>query len=72
VVVNLASTVSVKVVSSRLVAILAADGQQQVELSTGDSVTIRRSARSVRLLQLEGSNFFSTLRLKLGWSGSNV
>lgn len=72
VVVNLASTVSVKVVSSRLVAILAADGQQQVELATGDTVTIRRSARSVRLLQLEGSNFFSTLRLKLGWSGSNV
>lgn len=72
VVVNLASTVSVKVVSSRLVAILAADGQQQVELSTGDAVTIRRSARSVRLLRLEGTNFFSTLRQKLGWSGSNV
>ena len=67
VVVNLASTVSVKVVSSRPTAILAADGQQQVELTTGDSVTIRRSDRPVRLLQLEGSNFFSTLRLKLGW-----
>jgi NAD+ kinase len=72
VVVNLASTVEVKLVSSRLLATVAADGQQQVELAVGDTVTIRRSARSVRMLQLEGSNFFSTLRLKLGWSGSNL
>lgn len=72
VVVNLASTVSVRLISSRLVATVAADGQQQVELTAGDTVTIRRSARTVRLLRLEGTNFFSTLRQKLGWSGSNV
>jgi NAD kinase len=35
-------------------------------------VTIRRSRRVVRLVRLEGTTFFSTLRQKLGWSGSNV
>ncbi len=72
VVVNLASTVSVRLLSPRLTAILAADGQQQVELASGDSVTIGRSDRPVRLLRLEGASFFSTLRLKLGWTGSHV
>jgi len=72
VVVSLQSTVCVRLVSSRLNAILAADGQQQTELSPGNTVTIRRSARSVKSLRLKGGTFFSTLRQKLGWSGSNV
>ena len=72
VVVSLRSTVQVRLVSPRLVAILAADGQQQTELSEGDTVTIRRSSRNVRLLRLEGSSFFATLRQKFGWSGTNV
>ena len=72
VVVSLQSTVCVRLVSSRLNAILAADGQQQTELSPGNTVTIRRSARSVKLLRLKGGTFFSTLRQKFGWSGSNV
>lgn len=72
VVVSLRSTVRVRLVSPRLVAILAADGQQQTELSAGDLVTIRRSSRSVRLLRLEGTSFFSTLRQKFAWSGGNV
>lgn len=72
VVVSLQSTVCVRLVSSRLNAILAADGQQQTELNPGNTVTIRRSARSVKLLRLKGGTFFSTLRHKFGWSGSNV
>lgn len=71
-VVNLNAVLKVKLVSSRLIATFAADGQQQLDLSQGDVVTIRRSARSVRLLRLEGTNFFGTLREKFGWSGSNV
>jgi NAD+ kinase len=69
---NLNATVSVRLVSRRLVATLAADGQQQTDLSTGDSVVIRRSTRSVRLLRPEGSSFFSTLREKFSWSGGNL
>jgi NAD+ kinase len=72
VVVSLQSTVCVRLVSTRLNAILAADGQLQTELSPGNTVTIRRSARSVKLLRLKGGTFFSTLRQKFGWSGSNV
>lgn len=72
VVVSLQSTVQVRLLSSRLAAILAADGQQQTSLHAGDTVSIRRSARSVQLLRLPGTSFFATLRQKLGWSGSNV
>lgn len=66
------ATVQVRLLSSRLIGILAADGQEQVELGAGDTVTVRRSPRKVRLLRLEGATFFSTLRQKFGWSGGNV
>lgn len=72
VIVPLDATVEVRLVSTRQMASLAADGQQHVELSTGDGVSIRRSSRRVCLVRLAGTNFFSTLRQKFGWSGSNV
>ncbi len=72
VVVGLDAKVDVRLVSTRQMASLAADGQQHVELSTGDGVCIHRSSRKVRLVRLAGTNFFSTLRKKFGWSGSNV
>jgi len=72
VVVNLRSTVQVTLLSERLVATLSADGQPAAELARGDMVVIRRSERVLRLLHLEGTSFFSTLRQKLAWSGSNV
>lgn len=71
-VVGLDSTVQVKLLSSRFVASVAADGQQQTDIGTGDTVTIRRSARTIRLLRLDGTSFFSTLRQKFGWSGGNL
>ena len=71
-VVGLDAEVRVRVTSPRLVATLASDGQQQVDLQTGDTVTIRRSARTVRLLRLNGTSFFGTLRHKFGWSGANL
>lgn len=71
-VVGLDSTVQVKLLSSRFVASLAADGQQQTDIGTGDTVTIRRSPRTIRLLRLDGTSFFSTLRQKFGWSGGNL
>lgn len=71
-VVGLDSVVRVKLLSPRLIASLSGDGQQQTELGTGDTVVIRRSDRTVRLLRLAGTSFFSTLRQKFGWSGSNL
>ncbi len=72
VVVSLNAVVDVRLVSTRQVATLAADGQQHVDLAAGDGVCIGRSARKIRLVRLAGTNFFSTLRQKFGWSGSNV
>jgi NAD+ kinase len=66
----LASTIQVKVVSPKLSTILSADGQIVSELSPGDAVTISRSRRTVRLMHLAGSSFFETLRRKLHWRGA--
>jgi NAD+ kinase len=72
VVMSLDSVVQVTLISRRLEATLAADGQQQTHLSTGDRVLIRRSHQAVKLLRPEGSSFFATLREKFGWSGGNL
>jgi NAD+ kinase len=72
VVMSLDSVVQVTLLSRRLEATLAGDGQQQTHLSTGDRVLIRRSNHVVKLLRPEGSSFFSTLREKFGWSGGNL
>ena len=72
VIVPLDASVEVKVLSEKVETILTADGQVQIPLSVGDAVTIRRSRLSVRVLRLNGSSFFDTLRRKLNWSGSNV
>src|SRR5262245_666066 len=72
VIVRLDSKVEVKVLSQKVETILAADGQVQTPLTAGDTVTIRRSRASIRLVRLAGSSFFETLRAKLNWSGSNL
>ena len=72
VVVNLDSTLRVRVLSERMDTFLTSDGQKIIPLSTNDVVAIKRSRHSIRLLHLAGSSFFETLRRKLNWSGSNV
>jgi NAD+ kinase len=66
------SSIAVKVVNPTPVTILSADGQVVTELSAGDKVTINRSRRTVRLMHLEDSSFFETLRVKLHWRGANL
>jgi NAD+ kinase len=72
VVVSLDSRVQVKVMSRKLETKLTADGQVQIGLAAGDTVTIQRHRTGVWLMQLAGSSFFETLRQKLNWSGSNI
>jgi NAD+ kinase len=72
VIVGLDSTVRVKVITERVDTFLTSDGQKIIPLATNDTVVIRRSRNSIRLLHLAGSSFFETLRRKLNWSGSNV
>jgi len=43
------------------------DGRDIVEICKGDRVRVEQAGHSLPLLQLEGRNFYSTLRQKLGW-----
>ena len=72
VIVNLSSTIQVKVLSQKPETVFSGDGQNGRTLNAGDVVTIRRSRHSVRLIHLTGASFFETLRHKLHWSGSNI
>lgn len=71
-VVPLNSTICVRVLNSRPATILSTDGQVVAELSAGDEITICRSRQTIRLMHLEGSSFFETLRVKLHWRGANL
>ncbi len=49
---------------------VAFDGQPPTPLSRGECLEIRRSADHFRLLTLPTTDYFLTLRSKLGWAGS--
>lgn len=51
---------------------LAIDGQVGTNVELGDAIQVRRSENSVRFLHLPGYDYFSVLRQKLHWRGSNV
>ena len=72
VIVSLDSTIRVKVISPKPTSVLSADGQVINALAAGDVITIRRSAKAVRLMHLAGTSFFETLRRKLHWRGASV
>lgn len=71
-IVPLDAEICVKVVNPQPATILSADGQIVSELSTGDTVTISRSRRAVRLMHLRKSSFFESLRAKLHWRGATL
>jgi len=68
----IASTISVKVIHSQPTTILSADGQIVTDLAAGDHIEISRSRKTVRLMHLQDSSFFETLRVKLHWRGANL
>lgn len=72
IIISMDSVVEVHVASERVETNVAADGQVQMDLATGDRIRIARSSRSFSLLQLNTSRFFETVRKKLHWSGSNI
>jgi NAD kinase len=72
VIINLNSVVRVKLLSKEMETIIAADGQIQANLAAGDTITIRRSRRTARLLLPGETSFFETVRQKLHWRGSSV
>lgn len=50
---------------------LTVDGRQPTRLQRGAVVTVRKAKRTLPLAALPGVSFFSVVRQKLRWSGSN-
>jgi NAD+ kinase len=42
------------------------DGNSVIRLHTGDSVTVRRSSRTAKILKLKQESFLNILRKKMG------
>ena len=60
--------VRVQVVAEHVDIILTADGRTVQTMTPEDRVIVRRSARRVRLIDLQGLSFYELLRRKLDWN----
>jgi NAD+ kinase len=72
VVVGDTSAIEIQTAATQRDIFLTVDGQELVTLRGGDTVTVRKSPRSLPLATLPGVTFFQVLREKLNWSGSAV
>jgi NAD+ kinase len=68
----LSATVEIRVVNPRPATVLSLDGDLVCELDVGQTIWIRQSRRTVRMMHLAGSSFFEALRRKLHWRGTNL
>lgn len=66
------SAIEISVTECAVGASLAVDGQVGQTLEIGDVVRVERSPHRVRFVHLPGYDYFSVLRQKLHWRGSNV
>ncbi|QHI67981.1 NAD(+)/NADH kinase [Tichowtungia aerotolerans] len=66
------STIEVTVQNSHKALLLSVDGQDVEELTTGDIVRITRSENPAIFLYPPDYSYFSVLRRKLHWRGSNL
>jgi NAD+ kinase len=51
---------------------LTVDGRDPVRIAKGATVEIRKAAKTLQLAAMRGTSFFSVVRQKLKWSGSNL
>src|SRR5436309_109347 len=51
---------------------LTVDGRKPIHVERGSIVTIRKARKTLPLASLPDASFFSVVRQKLKWSGSNV
>lgn len=70
--VPLSATMEIRVVNARPATVLSVDGDLLCDLDAGDTIRIRQSRKSVRMMHLAGSSFYQALRRKLHWRGTNL
>jgi len=51
---------------------LSVDGRESVRMAKGETVQIKKAKKTLQLAALPDTSFFSVVRQKLKWSGSNV
>jgi NAD+ kinase len=67
-VISAEETITVRPLDRAGILVLTVDGQEEAELSPGESVVIRQAEAMVNLIRIPGQTFFSTLRQKLNWA----
>ena len=72
VIVSMASIIEVTILSKEVDTVLTADGQIQVEGAPNDRIRIHAEQDQVTFLNTPNNPFFSILRQKMQWSGSNL
>lgn len=66
------SHVSLRVPNQRDDLYMMVDGRRVAQITDNTNIEIDRSDFSLKLVQLEGQNFYGTLHQKLGWTGSAI
>ena len=66
------AVIEIEVTEREYPVFLSVDGREPLAIEAGSTVAIRKSHRVLPLASLPGVSFFSVVRQKLKWSGSNV
>src|ERR1700730_8996035 len=66
------STIEIEASDPDYPVFLTLDGRKPIHVERGSTVTIRRAKKTLPLASLPEASFFSVVRQKLKWSGSNV
>lgn len=66
------SRIAVHVVKAQKKLLLSVDGQEGCAVQQGDRLEVRRFGKPARFVHLPGYSYFSVLRQKLNWRGSNI
>jgi NAD+ kinase len=66
------STIEIEASDPEYPVFLTLDGRKPIHLERGSVVTIRKAKKTLPLASLPDASFFSVVRQKLKWSGSNL
>ena len=66
------STIEIEASDPDYPVFLTLDGRKPIHVERGSTVTIRRAKKTLPLASLPNASFFSVVRQKLKWSGSNL